>query len=186
MTVRPFPKSGLKDIKEWFVNETWEEVSAEVSSHKKAEIFQSILLEKLDEIFPTKTRKINSDDQPWVTHKLKNLDRKRKRTYHKERRSENWIKLNNLFKKEVKSAKSDFYQKMIADLKKKKPAQWYSSLKRITSYDVHKKESVIVDEISHLQDKEQAEKIADIFEKVYQEYDPLKKEDIGKETMISR
>ena len=58
VTVRPFPKSGLKKMEEWFVNETWEEVTAEVSSHKKAEIFQSILLEKLDKIFPTKTRKI--------------------------------------------------------------------------------------------------------------------------------
>ena len=87
------------------------------SAHQKAELFQNSLLQKLDEIFPLKTRKIQSDDQPWINFKLKQIDRKRKRVYHKERRSEKWAKLNKLFKKEMKSAKTNFYKEKIAELK---------------------------------------------------------------------
>ena len=97
--------------REWFIDKTWDEVYSAESAHEKAEIFQNIFLQKLDEIFPEKLRKISSDDQPFITHKLKQMDRKRKRIFNKERRSEKWKKLNKIFKAELKSAKSQFYQK---------------------------------------------------------------------------
>ena len=80
-------------------------------SHEKALIFQNMLVNKVDKIFPEKTRKIQSDDQPWISFRLKKLDRKRKRIYRKERRSSNWQKLDKIFKKEVKMAKANFYKK---------------------------------------------------------------------------
>ena len=176
--VRPFPQSGIEKMKLWFLDKKWDEVTEAETSHEKASSFQKTLLEKLDEFFPEKVRKINSDDQPWVSHKLKILDRKRKRIYHRERRSDNWVKLNKAFKKEVKSAKAEFYASKVADLKNKKPSQWYSALKRITSYDQQKCQTVNVDEISHLTDQEQAEKIAQQFAAIQNEYSPLKTEDI--------
>ena len=177
--VRPFPQSGISRMRDWFIDFTWEDVFKAESAHQKAQNFQNILLKKLDEFFPEKTRKISSDDQPWVTHKLKQLDRRRKRLFHRERRSENWKNLNKLFKKEVKSAKSEFYKKSVADLKLKKPGQWYSALKRISSYDQQKCEQPQVDEISHLDDLEQAEIIAEKFSKIQNEYQPLKTDDIS-------
>ena len=160
------------------MDKTWEEVTEAETAHEKASTFQKVLLEKLYEIFPEKERTVNSDDQPWITHKLKLLDRKRKRIYHKERRSEKWSKLNKAFKKEVKAAKASFYAERVADLKNKKPGQWYSCLKRITSYDQQKCQSVHVEEISHLTDQEQAESIAQKFAEIQNEYSPLNTEDI--------
>ena len=64
--------------------------------------------------------KIQSYDQPWISQKLKKMDRKRKRIYGKERRSENWSKLNKIFKKEIKSAKANFHKSTVADLKLEK------------------------------------------------------------------
>ena len=61
--VRPFPESGMLKMKEWFISETFEHVYRAVSAHDKADIFQKMLIQKLDEIFPEKERKINSDDQ---------------------------------------------------------------------------------------------------------------------------
>ena len=176
--VRPFPQSGIQKMKEWFVDKTWEEVTEVENAHEKASNFHKVLLEKLDEIFPEKERKINSDDQPWITYKLKMLDRRRKRIYHKERRSEKWSKLNKVFKKEVKAAKANFYAETVADLKTKKPGQWYSALKHITAYDQQKCQSVNVEEISHLTDQEQAESIAEKFAEIQNEYSPLKTDDI--------
>ena len=115
-----------------------------------------MLLKKVDKIFPEKFRKIQSDDQPWISFKLKKLDRKQKRVYRKERRSVKWHKLDKAFKKEVKQVKADFYKQKIA-------GKWYSALKRISSFDQIKTEQPVVDEINHLPDQEQAELIADQF-----------------------
>ena len=121
--VRPFPESGIKKMRNWFIGQSWEDIFEAETAHEKAEKFQYILLKALDDIFPEKIMKISNDDQPWVSHKIKKLDRQRKRIYHKERRSEKWKQLNKLFKREVKHAKSYFYQKFIAELKTKKPGQ---------------------------------------------------------------
>ena len=178
VSVRPFPKSGLFKLKEWLIDMKWEEVYEAKSAHQKAQNFQQILVTKLEEIFPEKIRKISNDDQPWVTFQLKKLDRRRKRLYKKERRSENWRKLDKQFKSEVKCAKANFYMKTVAELKTKKPGQWYSSLKHITSHDQHKRDQIIVSEINHLPDQEQAELIATKFASIQNEYDALKTEDI--------
>ena len=85
-----------------------------------------------EKIFPTKTRKISSDDAPWISHEIKTLLRKKKRIYRKHRKSEVWSK--------IKSSKAAFYKDQIADLKTNKPHQWYSILKRLSAYDQHKTE----------------------------------------------
>ena len=118
--VRPFPESGIEKMKEWFVNKSWEEIYTAETAHEKAAKFQNILLEVLDAIFPEKLQKLSNVDQPWINHKLKILDRKRKRIYRKERRSEKWKSMDKLFKQEVKSAKNKFYKEKIEDLKTKK------------------------------------------------------------------
>jgi hypothetical protein len=114
-------------MKNWFIDKALDEVYDATSAHEKAELFQNILLKKLDEIFPEKVRKVNSDNQSWISFKLKQMDRKRKRIYHKERRSEKWKLLNKAFKKEMKSAKTQFYKNKVAELKlaKHKHGQWY-------------------------------------------------------------
>ena len=64
------------------------------SYHEKDAIFQNTWIE---EFFPEKIKNINSDDQPWITFKLRKLNRKGKRIFRKERRSENWKKVYKLF-----------------------------------------------------------------------------------------
>ena len=81
-------------------------------------------MEKFESIFPEKMMKIYSDYAPWMNQKLKKLDRRRKRVYHKQRRSEKWKILERNFKTEVKSAKENFYTNMIADLRTKNPSKW--------------------------------------------------------------
>ena len=177
LKVRPFPESGVKKIEKWFIDQTWDEVYEANTSDDKASIFQNLLVDALNNFFPEKTRKFASDDKPWITHRLKVLDRKRKRTYHLERKSPKWRKLEKEFKSEVKAAKQKFYKNSISDLKQRSPAQWYSSLKRITSRD-QVKEEISVDEINHLSDQEQAELIADQFSAIPNQYQSLSADDV--------
>ena len=87
--------------------------------------------------------------------------------------------MDKLFKKEVKLAKANFYKNVVAELKLKKPGQWYSCLKKITSHDQQKNEQQNVDDISHLPDQQQAEIIAEKFASIQNEYEALNTEDIS-------
>ena len=91
------------------------------------------------------------------------MDRKREREFHKNRRSEKWKSFNKVFKQHVKVEKHEFYRKITKDLLGKNSSQWYSSLKRMTNFDQQKKEKVIIQEINHLSDTDQASKLADKF-----------------------
>ena len=86
--VRPITESGIKEMRSWLMDESWKDVYSAESAHQKAEIFQQMLLDKFQAIFPEKTRKISSVFTPWMTQKLKKIDRRRKRVNHKQRRSE--------------------------------------------------------------------------------------------------
>ena len=67
---------------------------------------------------------------------------------------------------------------MIDDIKEAKPGEWYSKLKRITRFDQGKSELVQVDEISHLDDQEQAERIADNQAEISNAYREVQRSDI--------
>ena len=64
-----------------------------------------------------------------------------------------------------------YYQKEISKLKHANPKKWFYGLKRLISKDHLKEQEITVDEISHLSNSDQAEKIADSFSYISQEYD---------------
>ena len=175
---RPFTSAGFDKMSVWIKDQNWSEVYECVSAHEKAEVFQKILVDKLNDFFPEKTRTVRDNDQPWINHKLKQLDRRRKRIYNKEKKSIKWKSADKQFREECKSAKRMFYKKSVEDLKLKQPRQWYSCLKKISSYD-RKGDFPYVEEISDFSDQDQAEKIADRFAKIQNEYSPLQNEDIN-------
>ena len=176
--VRPLTELGMLKMITWVVCQDWSEILEAESVHTKADILQNMLLQKFKETFPEKTHRVSSDDQPWITHKLKAMDRKRKREYRKHRKTEKWAILKKDFKINVKSAKSKFYEKIMCDLTSKNTSKWYSSLKRMTSHEDHKKDNIIMQDINHLPDEEQAQKLADHFSSIPNKYDQLKSEDI--------
>ena len=151
--VQPITDSGIWKMTEWLMIEDWSDVTKAKTSNQKADFFQELFKNKFDDFFPKRTLKISNNDQPWMTQKLNKLDRQRKRTYHKQRRSLKWKKLEKQFKIEMKQAKTNFYTKMVADLKEKEPSKWYKAVKRMTSYE-NKEEQLTVDKISHLTDQE--------------------------------
>ena len=95
---RPITQSGIDKMRSWLMDENWKNVYEAETSHLKAEHFQNTLMDKFNIFFPEKTIRYNSDDAPWMTQKLKKLDRRRKRIYRVERKSEKWKSLNAEFK----------------------------------------------------------------------------------------
>ena len=178
ITVRPLPQSGINKLVEWMIQVDWTDVTELESTNEKAEELQKKVLDKVNEYLPKKTIKIASDDQPWMTDKIKKFSKKKERVFWKERRSERWKILNKKFQKMVKEAKSNFYKNMIEELKVTNPGRWYSQLKRMCSYDQGKSETLVVPDICHLSDQEQAEAIADKFQATSALYKHLEEGDI--------
>ena len=175
---RPIHETGITKMKEWLVDYDWKDVYNVDTGHEKAEVFQNTLLTKVNEFFPMKRIKINSDDEPWFNTKLKRLDRRRKRVYRKEKRSQLWKDLDLKFKKELKQVKQNYYRKEVAHLKLQKPGKWFQCLKRISSLNQRQKLEPIVEEINHLPDQKQAQLISDKFAFIPNQFDALKSEDI--------
>ena len=60
------------------MNQKWDEVYQSESAHDKADILQTLLLQNFNKNFPEKTRKVSTDDQPWISHKIEKTRPKKK------------------------------------------------------------------------------------------------------------
>ena len=179
VTNRPITKHGLSQMQEWICKENWSKVTCEkLSSNVKMEALQKLLLSKYQEFFPEKSRNISSDDSPYFNEKLKKMKRRKCREFSKHRRSNKWVRMNKEYSDELVRAKHSFYRNKIKKLRKGNPKAWHRELKKLTRFGQHQAEEIIVEEIKELSNKEQAEKIADKFAAVSQEYDELKNGDI--------
>ena len=179
ISYRPLPESGMLMFKQWLQNETWQELYQAENAHLKAEILQIGLMKKLDEYLPIKTIKIRCGDHPWISNEIKNLDRKRKREYRKNKKSRKWKQLDSLCLSKSGKAKQDYSKNIVNDLKNSNQSQWYSKIKRMSSYNSGKEEQAVVQELINIPDEIQVEKIADQFSSISNLYSPLKKEDIN-------
>ena len=170
---RPIRQSGIDLFHKWINEQTWTEIYEAQTVDEKTEIFQNMLMAEVERFFPKVKKHVTSDDQPFCNEKIKKLKRSKAREYRKSGKSKKWFELNKKYKKEVSKAKQSYYRNIVEDLKVSNPAKWYSSLKRLCSYDQMKSESIDVESIKNLSTQEQAEKIADSFSAISLEYDPL-------------
>ena len=178
IVVRPMPESGLNLLRLWIDSQTWEDIEKAPTPNHKAKLLHEILMKKINELLPLKTIKISSDDQPWCSEEIKKIKRLKAREFKKHRMSTKWKALEDRYRISITQAKKLYYLNMVKDLKKSKPGQWYSKLKRMCSEDQQKSEQIVVEEIMHLSDQEQADAIAERMAKISQEYPPLNKCDI--------
>ena len=123
--------------------------------------------------------KFTSEDQVWATSEIKEISRRKSKEFFKHRKSPKWKQLKSLLDEKCEIARKAYYTNIVSDLKSSNPGQWYSKLKRMTSYDTLKSEEVMVDSICGLSNKEQVEKIAENFAKISNSYDPINPSNIS-------
>ena len=176
--IRPVTKSGMSKLRNWFESQDWDQNLSEESIDQKADLLHSMIMGAINQCLPEKSIKVSSDDSPWYNQALKKLDRRRRREYHRNRKSEKYLILCRLYEEKKSKAKKSYKKNMIDDIKGAKPGEWYSKLKQITRFDQGKSEVIQVDEISHLDDQEQAERIADNQAEISNSYREVQRSDI--------
>ena len=176
VTFRPLTESGIAAMGKWLSKETWIGLYSSSDTNEKAELLQTTLLQKLNEFFPLKTMRLSDDDQPWFSAKLKKLDRKLKREFFKNHKSKKWKFYSEIFEKMCTEEKEAYYENIVEDLKTGKPGEWYSKVKRMTGKSQCWSDNIVVEELTGLTDKEQAEKIAEHYAEIGNSFEPVKPE----------
>ena len=95
---RPLPHSGINKMGQWIQQQKWKEIYECLDAHEMANKLQNVLIDSLDRFLPMKTIKFCNDDDPWVTEQVKVLDRKCKRDFSNNQKSEKWQKIYSEFK----------------------------------------------------------------------------------------
>ena len=85
-------------LRENFENKNWDNVFNAKLANNKADIFQSEVMEIIDQFAPKKIRKFSNDDQPWYTETLKKIDKLRRREFRHNRRSKRYLELKTYYK----------------------------------------------------------------------------------------
>ena len=170
---RPITDSGIQKFGQWLSEQTWDKVYGTQDCNSKAQIFQEILVSEFQKVFPLKLMKVCADDKPWFSKSLKLLDRKRKREFSKNHKSEKWQKLNEEFKEKCEAEKANYYSRIVHDLKVSNTSQWYSKIKRMSGNGEKIYSTASIQELLGKSDFEQREIIADHYAKISNRYEPV-------------
>ena len=129
---RPLPDSGIRAFGEWICKEDWAGINDKDDPSKQVETLSEILKNRLDTFFPQKKIKYSPNfDVPFITAELKTLDRKVKRIYRKEDKSNKYCSLKSQFNEKYKKASQNYLDKKIRALKEEQPVVAYKCLKKL-------------------------------------------------------
>ena len=170
---RPLPKSGMESFEKALVFYPWDEQFLNKSVDEKVNIFHTFLKTNLDKYLPEKVTHLSNMDRKWMSPQLKQIHRAMQREFYKQRRSKKYIKLRAQFRKLKRKSVKSFFSNFVSDLKLTDPAKWYSMAKKIGAVDQMTNGDVQVESLSDLTNSECAQKIADHFASISNEYSPI-------------
>jgi hypothetical protein len=137
------------------------------------ELFHDWLRNNLDKFFPEKVTKISMLDKIWMSPQLKQLHRSMQREFCKHRKSQKYKQLKSKFQKLKKKSVNTFYSDFVYNLKKSDPGKWYQMAKKIGAVNERESGDIQVESLSDLTNGECAQKIAEHYAAVSNEYNPI-------------
>ena len=173
IVTRPLPESKIAHFEHSIFSYPWDQAFEDKSVDEKVNIFHECLRSNLDIYFPEKSTRMSSLDKDWMSPQLKQLHRAMQREYYKHRKSKKYKKLKSKFKKLKRNTVKTLYTGFVTDLKLTNPGRWYQMAKRIGAVDKMSGGDICVESLSNLDNAECAQKIAEHFASVSNEYYPV-------------
>ena len=124
---RPFPDDKVRAFGRWIQGLSWDEVYCCSGTQNKIDKFYSVLNKGIGLYFPIKHVKMHVSDKPWMTHKIKNLIKKRQKAFASHSHSK-WRRLKSNVKTEIDKAKLCFYANRSRKLQASAPVDGISLL----------------------------------------------------------
>ena len=173
VVTRPLPDAGLDMFTQFVCAQSWDEVLKEENIDRKVDKFHTMIRSKLDEFLPEETMMVSCLDKKWMNPALKNLLRKIKREFYKNRTSPKWRKMKKKFKKLKRKTVRNFYFNFVSELKVSNPSKWYSMAKRLGAEKPNSDGELKVECLQGFDNEQSAEKVAEHFSQISKEYSPL-------------
>ena len=182
---RPLPDSKVRKFGEWITHEQWDGITEGGDPSILVKKFEQIIEQKLNHFFPQKITKIGVGDPPYITSELKTLKRKRMRMYRKHGKNDKYLKLKAEFDEKLEKAAGDYLKKNLESLKESNPSKAYNILKKMGAQPGEYDEVTFsLPGHENLDIQEAADKIAEHFSKISQEYPPLNQETLPERVKV--
>ncbi|KAI8479751.1 hypothetical protein Bbelb_424990 [Branchiostoma belcheri] len=123
--------SGIRSFGQWVTQHHWNEVTQAKTTQEKTSAFYRTLNAAVATHFPAKVIRLHVQDKPWISQKIKSAIRRRQRAF-RDQDWETWRLLRNKIQKEIKRARSHYYNNRVQNLKKHSPSAWYKEIKVLT------------------------------------------------------
>ena len=173
---RPKPESRLREFGNSICHMSWDFMSPTLSSTELTQEFQDKMSDMIDQHFPLKTMTVTDSDQPWITSDLKKLKRSRQREYCKHGKSHKYWDLKSKFIQKQDEAVRHYTDKIIKEVTDGNKTSSYKALRKLGVRNGDTKDDLFVlpeHQDLNLTEEETAERIADYFSMISQEFEPL-------------
>ena len=155
------------------MNFPWYDVFKNKTVDEKVMIFHDCLRSNLEKYLPEKVTQMSNLDKDWMSPELKQLHRAMQREFYKHRKSKKQKKMKTKYKKLKRRTIKTQYSNFLSELKLTNPGKWYTMAKKIGAVDKMSGGNVQVDSLSNFSDAESAQKIAEHFAAISNEYSPI-------------
>ena len=170
---RKYTPEGDASFGEWILEHDWSEVRGDPSC--MAESLGKTLDRAMDAFFPLITRRLRSDQDPWINVPLEKMIARRKKIFRIQGRSKSWKKVKKKTEQIIRERKKGYLEYQLEKASEKgglgnrfaalvKP---FMNVDKVPNFDV---KTVCKDGASDL---EAAEECADYFSAISDEFEPL-------------
>ena len=177
---RHYTDEAEEAFKRWIVLHDWKEVHEAVGSNNKTNVYQRTLQTAIEEFFPLRTTKRKSTDLPWLSRSLLNMIEKRKRLFVLEgcERTPAWKKEKSRIDALIRKRKRGYMDNQKSYLLQDDASRnFFKHVKNFAKFEKPKPFEV-QSLMPGKSDMEVAEILAEYFNKVSLEFDPLSPDQI--------
>ena len=174
---RPFTERGKENFGRLLARTDWSSLQ-ECDASAAATKFKDILDCYTDHCFPVKTRTVKSCDPPWISVPVRQAIRRKKREYKRNRRSRRWKILCAESDRVLHESRLDFFNKVKERmLESRNSRDYFQAIKRLGDGDQTNHQWKINDLYPGKSDGEIASEVAEFFNRISREYEPLLPQD---------
>ena len=178
-TSRPLPASGMREYGQWLAGVNWDALlySAGNTDNQDA-LLRTVLLDKLEEIFPQKKCRVSNQDVSFITAELKKIQMYMKREYKMKGKSTKYKDMKEKYDIKFKKAAECQLKKLVEDMMEEQPGKAYSAMKKMGARPGDCENSGEFTIASHQSEnlnlKESTDRILKYFASISQKYEPLR------------
>ena len=177
VTYRPLPDENIRKIGQWITGESFSLINDNNLPSDHALQLEQLLFGNLDKLCPLKSMRISDRDKPFINAELKVLNRRKQREWNKKGKSSKYTKLASEFEVKFKAAAQSYIRNKMDDLNEAKPGKAFGVMKTMGAQPGDCSDDQTFSLPNHqelnLSDQECAEKIAEHFSLISNEYAPL-------------